>query len=380
MLESDFKISKLIHNTLGDSSAFLFRYCQIGFWSFSCLISYATLTLWYGQYDLPHFAHIVVQALMGLILSMGLQQLFLASWQKSNFFKLISGLSLVLFSSLIWTLGRMVAFTQMTQEQDIWWNFGGWYFTGIFIFSSWTAMFYGVIYYQLLQTEHAILLKTTEASKQEYVKRMEAQTIAKEAQLKMLRYQLNPHFLSNSLNAINALIETNNNKLAQKMVINLSRFLRYSLDNEPNTKVTVEQEVETLKLYLEIEKVRFGERLAFDFKLAPDSKLALIPNLILQPIIENSMKHAIAKNEAGGKIQLQTKIVNNQLIMLVSDSGASQTGISDTILNSPTGVGLKNIQSRLATLYPNQSEFKLEQSKQGGLISQIIIPFEQRGH
>ncbi|MER2491551.1 sensor histidine kinase [Catenovulum sediminis] len=367
-------VSKLIENTLGKAPVILFRYCQLGFWLFSCLISYTTLTLWYGQYDLPHFAHIIVQAIMGLVLSLLLQKAFLKAWHFSNTYRFLLGLLLIIIFSLIWTLGRMYAFTLMTEEKDIWWNFGGWYFTGIFIFTSWSAMFHGVIYYQLLQVEHQILLNAEKKSQEEYVMRIQAQNIARDAQLKMLRYQLNPHFLSNSLNAVNALIEAQENTTAQKMVVSLSQFLRYSLDNDPNTKVPLQQEVKALYLYLEIEKVRFGERLDFDLSLDGNAEKALIPSFLLQPIIENSMKHAVAKSEDGGKISLLANIAQNNLCIEISDSGDSTSGQKPSA--KAKGVGLDNIQKRLTALYPNKHILDFEWRPEGGLKTIIQIPFE----
>ncbi|WP_440906013.1 sensor histidine kinase [Catenovulum sp. SX2] len=370
-------VSQLIQHKLGNAPAVLFRYCQVGFWVFSCFISYTTLTLWYGQYDIAHFSHIIVQAVFGLALSLLLQKAFLWSWHKGNWFRLAYSFVLVVIVSLLWTVVRMLAFMHMTDEPDIWWNFGGWYFTGIFIFSCWSAMFYGVVYYQLLQVEHKILLETEAKSKAEHLKRVEAQNIAREAQLKMLRYQLNPHFLSNSLNAINSLIEAQENNKAQKMVVNLSRFLRYSLDNDPDAKVSLAQEIDTLKLYLQIEKVRFGDRLEFDFNIDEEANRALIPSLILQPIVENSMKHAIAKNEDGGTINLTAKVKDNCLLLQLSDTGSGLAeAVDQSAFDQPRGVGLRNIKQRLATLYPEDYTFELKQLDTGGLLAQISVPYQ----
>ncbi|EWH10576.1 sensor histidine kinase [Catenovulum agarivorans DS-2] len=375
--EKALDVSQLIQHKLGNAPTILFRYCQIGFWAFSCFISYTTLTLWYGQYDIAHFSHIIVQALFGLALSLFMQKAFLWSWNKSNWFRLAYSFLLVVLVSLLWTIARMLAFIHMTDEQDIWWNFGGWYFTGIFIFSCWSAMFYGVIYYQLLQVEHQTLLDTEAKSNIEHLKRIEAQNIAREAQLKMLRYQLNPHFLSNSLNAINSLIEVQENNKAQQMVVNLSRFLRYSLDNDPDIKVTLAQEIKTLELYLQIEKVRFGDRLEFEFDIDEQANSALIPSLILQPIVENSMKHAIAKNEDGGTIRLTAEVINKQLCLQLSDTGSGLEEVVDqSAFDQPRGVGLRNIRARLTTLYPEGYTFELKQLDTGGLLAHICVPYQ----
>jgi two-component system LytT family sensor kinase len=152
----------------------------------------------------------------------------------------------------------------------------------------WSALYFGIKYYLLSQEE-----------KQRYLK---AVSMAHEAQLKMLRYQLNPHFLFNTLNAISTLILDKDTQLANSMVMKLSRFLRYSLDNDPMQQVTVAEEIESLQLYLDIEKVRFGERLTLHFSVTPDAQDALMPSLLLQPLVENSIKYAVSQSISGGSI------------------------------------------------------------------------------
>lgn len=128
--------------------------------------------------------------------------------------------------------------------------------------------------------------------------------MAHQAQLKMLRYQRNPHFLFNTLNAISTLILDNKKHIANNMVTHLSRFLRYSLDNDPMQKITLEQEVDALNLYLNIEKIRFDDRLTLEFLVEEEAAQALIPSMLLQPLVENSIKYAVARSESGGTIRL----------------------------------------------------------------------------
>ena len=144
---------------------------------------------------------------------------------------------------------------------------------------------------------------------------MQAEADARASQLGMLRYQLNPHFLFNTLNTVNALIRTGENRTAQRMVARLGDFLRYSLDNDPALMIPLEQEVEALMRYLDIEKIRFGERLELAFDIEGEAARAMVPSLLLQPLVENSIKHAIAANEAGGKIGLGAKIVERELVL-----------------------------------------------------------------
>ena len=132
----------------------------------------------------------------------------------------------VLVCSGVWTVLRISTFMALTDEEGLWSDFGGWLFGSIFIFSCWAAFYYGIKYYQLLQEEHETLLKVAGENKEEQLKRSKAETVAHEAQLKMLRYQLNPHFLFNTLNAISALVQTKDTDRANSMIVQLSDFLR----------------------------------------------------------------------------------------------------------------------------------------------------------
>src|SRR5690606_18654596 len=126
-------------------------------------------------------------------------------------------------------------------------------------------------------------------------KSLRSEALAHEAQLRMLRYQLNPHFLFNTLNAISTLTLIKSTDQANAMVTKLSKFLRYSLDHDPLDTVDLAHEMNCLNLYLDIEKVRFEERLNLDVNIADDTVRALVPSMLLQPLIENSIKHAIAR-------------------------------------------------------------------------------------
>ncbi len=125
----------------------------------------------------------------------------------------------------------------------------------------------------------------------------------------MLRYQLNPHFLFNTLNSISTLVLLKQTEPANAMLSRLSSFLRYTLINEPTGRVTVAQEVETLKLYLDIERMRFEERLRTIFRIEPASTSALLPSLLLQPLVENAIKYAVSPQESGAEITIAVQAI-----------------------------------------------------------------------
>ncbi|MHA7873612.1 MAG: sensor histidine kinase, partial [Hyphococcus sp.] len=160
----------------------------------------------------------------------------------------------------------------------------------LFLLGSWGGFYFGINYYLNLRNEmeRAVL----------------SARLADQAQLKMLRYQLNPHFLFNTLNAISTLVLEQDGKQANSMLTQLSAFLRYSLDSDPLQKTSLAEEVRALKLYLEIEKTRFADRLQVNFEIDDEAMDARVPSLILQPAIENAIKYAIAQMESGGVIRI----------------------------------------------------------------------------
>ncbi|MFQ3189908.1 MAG: two-component system LytT family sensor kinase [Paraglaciecola sp.] len=362
---------------IGGYSVYQFGLLHTGFWAFVSTVSFFSLTLWYGPYDWTHIVHIILQALLGVVLTLFLYVGFMSIWQRPFIYRATVGFMMVLVVSLIWTLFRIEAFIRLTEISTEWTEFGGWQFASMFIFLCWTGLFHGMRYNDLLQTEHRIMLKVEAEAREEQMKRMHAQTIARDAQIKMLRYQLNPHFLCNTLNAISSLVEVNESEKAQSMTVQLSRFLRHSLDNNPDTKLSLVNEIKALNLYLEIEKTRFGDRLSLDFQVDEQAKLAMVPSLLLQPIIENSMKHAIAQNELGGTISILAKVEQQRLIMQLSDTGSgSKIGKSKMESSKGRGVGLRNTNERLKALYENDFSVNIELLPLGGLRTTIEIPCE----
>jgi signal transduction histidine kinase len=226
---------------------------------------------------------------------------------------------------------------------------------------AWSALYYSINYYLLLEKQTDRLL------------RLEHQ--ASSAQLAMLRYQLNPHFLFNTLNSISTLVLLKQTDRANAMLSRLSSFLRYTLVNEPMGQVTVAQEVETLKLYLEIEKMRFEERLRPCFDIDPTVAHARLPSLLLQPLVENAIKYAVTPQEEGADIKIVARRDIDRVIITVSDTGP---GAEDHWVRAQqsTGVGLANIRDRLAQAYGPDHRFETESNIKGGFRVTIEIPYQ----
>jgi sensor histidine kinase YesM len=228
------------------------------------------------------------------------------------------------------------------------------------LLAAWAALYYGINYFLLLEEQI------------DQRERLESQ--ASSAQLAMLRYQLNPHFLFNTLNSISTLVLLKQTERANAMLARLSSFLRYTLANEPTAKVTLAQEVETLKLYLEIEKMRFEDRLRPHFKIDSDTIGARLPSLLLQPLIENAIKYAVTPSETGADIWLTAQREGQAVRIEVADNG---DGRATEIAASPsTGVGLANIRDRLSQAYGATHRFDTRQNDKGGFSVILEIPFE----
>ncbi|HEY1144613.1 MAG TPA: histidine kinase [Sphingomicrobium sp.] len=228
------------------------------------------------------------------------------------------------------------------------------------LLAAWAALYYGINYFLLLEFE----IKQRET--------LESQ--ASSAQLAMLRYQLNPHFLFNTLNSISTLVLLKQTERANAMLARLSSFLRYTLANEPTAKVTLAQEVETLKLYLEIEKMRFEDRLRPHFRVEADTIGARLPSLLLQPLIENAIKYAVTPSENGADIWINASREGQAVRIEVSDNGNGEG--ADLAASPSTGVGLANIRDRLTQAYGAAHGFQTRQNDQGGFSVIVEIPYE----
>lgn len=192
-----------------------------------------------------------------------------------------------------------------------------------------------------------------------------------QANLRALKMQLHPHFLFNTLNSVAALVRKNENKTAVKMLVQLSDFLRLALENKGVQEIPLKQELDFLERYLNIEKIRFKERLTFTVKATPDVQEAYVPNMVLQPLVENAIHHGIAPHAEAGQIEVIAHIEDEQLVMEVRDDGP---GLPATPAKR-TGVGLTNIRERLENLYGEEQSFELQNRPERGLTARIVIPF-----
>jgi signal transduction histidine kinase len=199
-----------------------------------------------------------------------------------------------------------------------------------------------------------------------------------QAQLQALRMQLNPHFLFNTLNAVSSLM-LKDVFAANKMLTRLGDLLRLTLEKSDQQEVLLRQEIEFLQRYLDIEQIRFGERLQLKMEVEPSTLEAAVPNLILQPLVENAIRHAIEPQEAGGQIVLRSTRDNGRLVLQVSDNGPGLTPETAKVAEGSEAtrarIGLNNTRERLHKLYGENQQFDLTENTMGGVTARLSIPF-----
>jgi two-component system LytT family sensor kinase len=225
------------------------------------------------------------------------------------------------------------------------------------------------IYWVILAVSHAF--ENARKLSERELKNTALEKSLTQAKLRALQSQLNPHFLFNTLHTISALMHIDVEK-ADRMLAKLSDLLRYALDSTDEHEIPLRDEINFLKRYLEIEQTRFGDRLTVTMDIPEDTWDAHVPNLILQPIVENAIRHGIEPHARPGKIHLSARRQNNQLILQVRDNGA---GLNPN--NPREGIGTTNTRLRLQQLYGPRHTFTLENAQPAGLLATIALPLDQ---
>jgi len=195
-----------------------------------------------------------------------------------------------------------------------------------------------------------------------------------QARLQALRMQLQPHFLFNTLNAISTLVQSNP-PAAQEMIGSLGQMLRLSLDSAVEAEVPLEQELKFLDCYLEIAKTRFGDRLAVKQNVAPETRPALVPTFVLQPLVENAIKHGIEPADTPGTVEITIRRVQERLVLSIRDTGVGLAQDDQVNPFGQNGIGLANTQARLQNMYPGQYRFAVRNVPAGGCVAELEIPF-----
>lgn len=225
------------------------------------------------------------------------------------------------------------------------------------------------MYFPIVCITYAVLYYRD--SRQRQLTESQLQTQLAKAQLSLLQAQLHPHFLFNTLHAISTLMNRDV-AAARSMIVRLSDLLRMAMHSVAVQEVTLKQELEFVDTYLEIEKIRFPDRLTVQREIAPETLDALVPNMLLQPLIENAVRYGVAMQPGRGWVRIASRRENVKLVIEIDDSGP---GIADSPIPQE-GVGLGNTRSRLARLYGEAQKLELTNLVDRGLRVSVVVPFQ----
>ena len=309
--------------------------------------------------------NLIIETVSGFILSylqwVLIRRIVHLPLNKTLFYSFLSAAILgVIFNVIKLSTYKVIIYQQRWNEAWDTLEFGGWLLFSLTTMFVWTSIFFVMLYNTKLQKEHEMLLRS--------------QTATKEAQLQMLRYQLNPHFMFNTMNAISTLIYKNENEKANEMLDKLCEFFRYSLTKNDKSKTTLRKELELLDLYLSIEKVRFGDRLTININICEEVMEGQVPSMFLQPLVENSIKYAIELRKKGGIISIEAENINNRLLFRVIDNGQD---LNENIKNG-FGIGMSNTRARLDAMFNSDYNVAIDDNHNQGTTVSITIPFETK--
>ena len=302
-----------------------------------------------GRSALPLLWVKLVKAALGFLLTFALRWLYRRVWRRASSFRVIGAAALggsALFG-LLWITSYNLFFAWQNNQP---FNLGSWNYWSrqlgnvldfSYVMFGWSALYFGLKYWQEWQAERE--------------RTLQANALAQQAQLEMLRYQLNPHFLFNALNSIRASIDEDSQR-AKRMVTEFSEFLRYSLLNGNAAEIPLREELAAIRNYLAIEQIRFEDKLQVSFEVEPAAEEYRLPGFLIHPLVENAIKHGMNQTTPL-RLHLTARLRAEGLYVEIANSGhwhsANGSGANGL------GIGLRNVQQRLAQLFPGQSRFEI---------------------
>ncbi|HEX8289071.1 MAG TPA: histidine kinase [Pyrinomonadaceae bacterium] len=338
---------------------------QIGGWLVYLAMIYITFLTVAPEGALYRLFEIkVIRTIIGFVLTCAMRPIYKHFTNRLSIQKtvlLALGVSIVF--GMIWTGAEMTIADWRTDGYDVWANLARSPRSALdygMTLTAWSALYFGIKYWQQWQEERENILLERENA-------LAAIALANQAQLEMLRYQLNPHFLFNSLNSLRASIDEDSAR-AKQMVTQLADFLRHSLQNGDCLKVSLADELEAAKNYLAIEKVRFEEKLQIFFDVEEAAKTFRVPCFLLNPLVENAVKHGFKNGAANPlEIRIAARVQNNELFLEVTNTGK----LSQKSEANGTRIGLKNVRERLSRLFQGKSDFRLYEDN--GLVRAVVL-------
>ena len=356
---------------LAENSKSLFWILNISGWAGYAMFNYL---MGMAGHDTPpdYIQPSLMYAVGGLVVTYGLRFVYKAAWEMHPAINLLISGTGAITAAVLFAGYR--SFVYVHFYEGFRWGtlpIADYFYSleltlSLYVIGTWSGLYFGIKYYRMVQQQREQVLKAT--------------STAHEAQLRTLRYQLNPHFLFNTLNSISTLVLEAENDSANRMVTRLSAFLRYSLNRDPMQKITLKNEVDALDLYLGLEQMRFSDRLKINLEIDSQAYSAKVPAMILQPLIENAVKHAITVSEAGGSITIAGKTKDDMLCLSVADTGSGIPDPDNAVSGNKNGVGLTNTRERLQVLYGATHRFNVTNVQPNGLKVEICIPLERNEH
>jgi signal transduction histidine kinase len=285
------------------------------------------------------------------------------NWKRAAAMHALGVLGCTFTHAAVWTTARVIIMKSFDGRTVDWWMS----FRELsFLQFDWEMM----TYWAIVGLSHA--LDFHRESQDRELASAQLETRLAEAQLQALQRQLHPHFLFNTLHTISALMHRDT-EAADAMLARLSDLLRLTLDRVGTQQVALKDELDFVQKYLHIEQTRFADRLQVSTAIEPDTLDASVPNLVLQPLVENALRHGIGPKVGGGTVEIIARRLGETLQLAVRDNGA---GLSTDAMNAfNTGVGVSNTRSRLQHLYPGRHRFDFETPPGGGLAVTIELPY-----
>ncbi len=266
------------------------------------------------------------------------------------------------FTLAVWLLGSKALVRALVAEKidyDIFWH-------SVLAFRATAGT---LIYFMIILVYYLFLSASRLAEKAARQALLETQV--REGELKMLRAQINPHFLFNSLNSVSSLTVTDPLK-AREMIVKLSDFMRYSLSSRNEQPVTLGNEMESLRLYLQIEKVRFGNRLTIEEDISPECLQALMPGMLLQPLYENAVKHGVYESTEEVTIRTVARNEDDKVVITVKNN----VDTDSVVTRKGAGIGLKNVSSRLELFFGDEADLSVNRSEESFTVT-VRFPFRK---
>lgn len=334
----------------------------------------AWLILAAGQSLLIHFGYgsraevaiadgLVSMILFGLLgLAVWFPVRFLLKDENQLYTTIINVLLTGTLTVAVWLLGtRFIVRTMVAEKVDyiIFWH-------SVLVFRA-TA---GVLIFFVMILVYYLFLSATRLA-EKAARQAQLETQVREGELKMLRSQINPHFLFNSLNSVSSLTVTDPLR-AREMIVKLSDFMRYSLSSRSEQPVTLGNEMESLRLYLQIEKVRFGERLCIEEDISPECLQALMPGMLLQPLYENAVKHGVYESTEEVTIKTTARKENETVVISVTNN----VDTDSVVTRKGAGIGLKNVSSRLELFFGDSADLNVSRGEDNFTVM-VRFPFRK---